>query len=263
MAYPYNITRNGYSIPLTNIYSGYNSSGSTPGYFGMGSFSTTSVNYNKQNLIEYYYNGTSVFTSNICSSYTPPTTDTLYSGNIPGGCSSITFILIGGGGGSRGSDNINEVSGQTGGGGGFLFINCSCSSGMSYKIFSGSGGGFGNPSPFQSDGLDGVYSTLIIGGNTFTANGGYAGTFYGAGSGGSYSNPSTTGITVYQSYGGIGQSGVDLGNAFSINPIAYNGLQQNFSLMPSGEFDSSFNSYGMGGGIGPGSNGIAIMYFHY
>ena len=59
MAYPYSIVRNGYSIPLTNIYSGYNSSGSTLGYFGMGSFSTTSVNYNKQNLIEYYYNGTS------------------------------------------------------------------------------------------------------------------------------------------------------------------------------------------------------------
>ena len=59
MSYPYNILRNGYSIPLTSVYSGYNSSGSTPGYSGMGSFSTTSVNYNKQNLIEYYYNGTS------------------------------------------------------------------------------------------------------------------------------------------------------------------------------------------------------------
>ena len=60
MSYPY-ITRNGYSIPLTNIYSGYNPLGSTPGYSGMGSFSTTSVAYNKQNQVEFNYNGSSVF----------------------------------------------------------------------------------------------------------------------------------------------------------------------------------------------------------
>ena len=60
MFYPYNIKRNGYSIPLTSVYSGYNSSGSTPGYGGMGTFSTTSVAYNKQNPINYFYNGTVV-----------------------------------------------------------------------------------------------------------------------------------------------------------------------------------------------------------
>ena len=40
-SYPYNIKRNVYSIPLTSVYSGYNSGGSTPGYGGMGSVSTT------------------------------------------------------------------------------------------------------------------------------------------------------------------------------------------------------------------------------
>ena len=61
MSYPYNIIRNGYSVPLTQIYSGYNSSGITPGYVGMGTISTSSVDYNKQTPIEYYYNGSSVF----------------------------------------------------------------------------------------------------------------------------------------------------------------------------------------------------------
>ena len=94
MSYPYNINRNNYSVPLTQIYSGYNSSGITPGYSGMGTFSTSSYDYNKQNPIEYYYNGSSVFSSNICSSYTPPTTNTLYSGIITGGCSGISFLLM-------------------------------------------------------------------------------------------------------------------------------------------------------------------------
>ena len=61
MSYHYNINRNNYSVPLTQIYSGYNSSGITPGYSGMGTFSTSSLDYNKQNPIEYYYNGSSVF----------------------------------------------------------------------------------------------------------------------------------------------------------------------------------------------------------
>ena len=54
MSYPYSIIRNGYIIPLTNVFSGYNSSGTTNGYQNMGSFNTTSVNYNKQNQIGFY-----------------------------------------------------------------------------------------------------------------------------------------------------------------------------------------------------------------
>ena len=64
-SYPYSIIRNGYVLPLTSIYSGYNPLGTTPGFGGTGSFSTTSVAYNKQNQVEYYYNGLSVFPSNI------------------------------------------------------------------------------------------------------------------------------------------------------------------------------------------------------
>ena len=108
MSYPYNINRNGYSVPLTQIYSGYNSSEITPGYQNMGTFSTTNVAYNKQNLVEFNYNNSCIFPSNICSSFTPPTTNTLYSSTIPGGCSGISFILIGAGEGSEGNDRFRE-----------------------------------------------------------------------------------------------------------------------------------------------------------
>ena len=224
----------------------------------MGTFDITSVNYNKQSPIEYYNNGTSVFTSNACASYTPPTYNTTYSSTIPNGCSGIAFILIGGGGGAQGTDNINERSGYNGGGGGFLFINCSVTSGMTYSITSGSAGIKGTDTPFQGDGTAGTNSSLTIGSNTFTANGGGYGTS--TPNGGDYTNPSTTGITVYQSYGGIGQNGAGTGN---YGPSSYNGLQQNIGLMPTGEFDSTYYSYGQGGFRSGGSNGIAIMYFHY
>ena len=125
MVYPYNIIRNGFTIPLTSIYSGYNSSGSTPGYGGMGIFDIATVACNRQNPIDFYYDGTSVFTSNACSNYTPPTKDLLYYGFVLNGCSGISFILIGGGGSAQGYDGINQVSGVNGGGGGFMFINCS------------------------------------------------------------------------------------------------------------------------------------------
>ena len=263
MSYPYSIVRNGYSIPLTNIYSGYNSSGSTPGYSGMGTFSTTSVNYNKQNLIEYYYNGTSVFPSNICSYYTPPTTNTLYSSTIPGGCSKISFILIGGGGGNQGNDNINEVSGVNGGGSGFVYVNCNVSSGMSYSIKTGSAGIGGSPTPFQSDGFPGNDSSLLINGYYFAALGGGAGIgSQNTGYGGSYYTI-TAGITINEAYYGTGANGLGIDNGSGYR--ASNGLQYNFSSYPTGQFDSSFDGYGNGGvsgGVGA-TDGKAIMYFHY
>ena len=266
MVYPYNIIRNGYTISLTSIYSGYKSGGSTPGYGGMGIFDITTVNYNRQNPIEYYYNGTSVFTSNACSSYTPPTKDLLYYGFVPNGCSGISFVLIGGGGSSQGYDGINEVSGVNGGGGGFMFINCSCTAGMSYSIISGSGAIAGSPTPFQGDGFNGNDSSLTINGYQFIGGGGGAGIgSQNIGYGGTYTNPNVSGISVSQSYGGIGQNGAGTDNY--ITTRSYNGLQNNFSLMPTGQFDSTFNNYGLGGvssgGIGAGSDGIAIMYFHY
>ena len=262
MSYPYNIIRNGYSVPLTQIYTGYNSSGITPGYSGMGTFSTSSYDYNKQNPIEYYYNGSSVFSSNICSSYTPPTTNTLYSGTITGGCSGISFLLIGGGGGNQGYDGINEVSGVNGGGGGFLYVNCNFSSGMSYSIFSGSAGLAGSGTPFQSDGNDGNDSTLTINGYQFKSYGGGAGIgSQNTGYGGNYDKPS--GFAINLSYYGMGANGlgIDYGSGYR----ASNGLQYNFALTPTGFFDTSFNSYGCGGvsgGVGA-TDGKAIIYFHY
>ena len=38
MSYPYSIVRNGYVVPLTSVYSGYNPLGTTPGFGGMGIF---------------------------------------------------------------------------------------------------------------------------------------------------------------------------------------------------------------------------------
>ena len=265
MSYPYSIVRNGYSIPLTSVYSGYNSSGSTPGFGGMGSFDIATVNYNKQNPIDFYYNGTTIFPSNVCSYSTPNTLDTVYYGTIPGGVSGISFILIGGGGSSQGYDGINEVSGVNGGSGGFLFINCSCSAGMNYTIKSGSGAIAGSPTPFQGDGFNGADSVLNLNGYYFGGLGGGGGIgSQNVGYAGGYSIPSVSGITIYQSYGGNGIDGAGIDNF--ITTRTYNGLQNNFSSFPTGQFDTTFNNYGLGGvssGIGAGSNGIAIMYFHY
>ena len=215
--------------------------------------------------MEFYYNGSSVFPSNICSSFTPPTTDTLYNGTIPGGCSGISFILIGSGGGNQGNDNINEVSGVNGGGGGFVFANCSCSAGMSYSIKSGSAGIGGSPTPFQGDGFPGNDSSLLLNGYYFAGLGGGAGIgSQNVGYGSDYYKPSiTSGITIKETYYGTGANGLGTDNGSGYR--ASNGLQYNFALTPTGYFDSSFNGYGNGGvsgGVGA-TDGIAKMYFHY
>ena len=65
-------------------------------------------------------------------------------------------------------------------------------------------------------------------------------------------------------YAGNGIDGAGTDNF--ITTRTYNGLQNNFSSYPTGQFDTTFNNYGLGGvssGIGAGSDGIAKMFFHY
>ena len=225
----------------------------------MGTFTTTTVANNKQNKVEFNYNNSCVFPSNICSSFTPPTTDTLYNGTIPPGCSEISFILFGGGGGCQGNDGINEVSGVNGGGSGFLYVVCNVSSGMIYSLISGSAGIAGSPTPFQGDGFDGNDSSLTINGYQFTAYGGGGGKgSQNTGYGGNYDKPS--GFAINLSYYGMGANGLGTDNGSG----ASNALQYNFALTPTGFFDTSFNGYGNGGvsgGVGA-TDGIAKMFFH-
>ena len=263
MSYPYSIIRNGYIIPLTSVFSSYNSSGITNGFQNMGSFSTTNATYNKQNQIGFYYKGLNIFQNNMCYFYTPPSINTVYNWVIPNGVSNISVFLIGGGGGSRGYDNINGITGSSGGGGGFLFLNCNVSAGMSYYIYSGSSGLKGSDTPFQGDGTVGNSSFITLNGNSFLAyagQGGYDNGSGGAGGlGGSYFIPVLSGLTLNYSYGGNGANGLPPDNFAN----SLNGLQQNFSSFPVGFFDGLYFNYGQGGSNSGGSNGIAIIYFHY
>jgi hypothetical protein len=91
----------------------------------------------------------------------------------PAGVTSIEIRLWGGGGGGGGSTQ-NNTGGGGGGGGGFRVQTIGVTSGAVYNLSVGAGGA-GGTATANGDGGNGLTTSIIIGGTTYSAGGGQGG----------------------------------------------------------------------------------------
>jgi hypothetical protein len=275
MSYNYNIIRSGYTIPLTSVFAGYNSAGTTTYFTNMGSFTSAVSNYRKQNAVGYQQNGYDIGNIYEAKKLEWSAGLTVYL-PIPNGCSAIRILLIGGGGGGGGGSGISFGLSQPGGGGGggaCLCADVAVSSGSSASLYVGYGGGGGSSS---NNGGNGEATVFTFGSNTWSAGGGIGGsngnaTFYYGGLGGTNTVVSGTGGTYY--YNRYGDDGVgntagrpDAFHSYSSGNSSggYSGIYYasttNFDTPVAnvGNGGSSTNTYGNNG-----YNGYAVLHYLY